>query len=190
MSLSPLYDRKHLVKSLLWICIVLGLMKVTGGAGFAIVVLMVLYSTLSQKTEAMFFWLLVSVVAIIVNPQLIPKGGGFSLMQRGLMVFLGFVMAVRVMAYPLHSVIRPYTGMIFYVLFMIMSSAQGWNPKISFLKLLLFTLIYFAYVGMSNQVGINPQVSSRRIRSVMLSMATLFICGSMMLLPFPGISQM
>ncbi|MBQ3344255.1 MAG: hypothetical protein IJG84_20320 [Kiritimatiellae bacterium] len=165
-------------------------MKVTGGAGFAIVVLMVLYSTLSQKTEAMFFWLLVSVVAIIVNPQLIPKGGGFSLMQRGLMVFLGFVMAVRVMAYPLHSVIRPYTGMIFYVLFMIMSSAQGWNPKISFLKLLLFTLIYFAYVGMSNQVGINPQVSSRRIRSVMLSMATLFICGSMMLLPFPGISQM
>ena len=190
MSLSEQYDKKHLFKCLLWICIVLGLMRATGGAGFAIVIPFVLYSALARKTEALFFWLLVAVCTLVVNPHLVPKGGAFSLMQRGVMLFLGCTMAVNVLSYPLHGAIRPYAGMIFYILFMALSSLQGWNPKISFLKLALFSLVYFAYLGMSNQVGINTQVSSRRIRSVMLSLAVFFILGSVALVPFPSLSQL
>ena len=190
MILSEQYDKKHLFKCLMWIGIVLGLMRATGGAGFAIVIPFVFYCALARKTESLFFWLLMAVCTLVVNPHLVPKGGGFALMQRGVMLSLGCIMAINVMAYPLHGVIRPYVGMMFYILFMALSSAQGWNPKISYLKLLLFTLVYFAYVGVSNQVGINPQVSSRRIRSVMLSMAILFILGSLALVPFPGVSQM
>ena len=190
MSLSEQYDRKHLFKCLLWIGIVLGLMRVTGGAGFAIVIPFVLYSALARKTEALFFWLLVAVCTLVVNPHLVPKGGAFSLMQRSVMLFLGCAMAINVMSYPLHGILRPYAGMIVYILFMALSSMQGWSPKISYLKLVLFTLVYFAYVGVSNQVGINPQVSSRRIRSVMLAIAIVFILGSVALVPFPGLAQM
>lgn len=187
---SDLYDKKYLFKCLFWLAATFGLMRVTGGAGFAIVIPMVLYSFLTRKTESLLFWLLVAVCSLIVNPHIVMKGGGFAWMQRGLMLFLGAVMAVNVMAYPMHKAIRPYAGMLFYILFMILSSMQGWNPKISFLKLLLFSLIYFAYFGVSNQVGINPNVSSRKIRSVMLSIAILFIFGSMALVPFPGLSQL
>lgn len=190
MSLSEQYDKKYLFKCLLWIGIVLGLMRATGGSGFAIVIPFVLYCALARKTEALFFWLLVAVCTLVVNPHLVPKGGGFSLMQRSVMLFLGCAMAFNVMSYPLHGVLRPYAGMIFYILFMVLSSMQGWCPKISYLKLVLFTLVYFAYVGVSNQVGINPRVSSRRIRSVMLSMAILLILGSIALVPFPGLAQM
>ena len=187
---SDLYDKKYLFKCLIWLGIVFGLMRATGGAGFAIVIPMVMYCALASRPESLLFWLLVAVCSLIINPHLVPKGGGFALMQRGLMLFLGCVMSASVMAYPMHGVIRPYAGMLFYILFMILSSMQGWNPKISYLKLVLFSLIYFAYVGVSNQVGINPHVSSRKIRGVMLSIAVLLILGSVALIPFPGLSQM
>lgn len=187
---SSLYDKKYLFKCLFGFAITFGLMRVTGGAGFAIVIPMVLYSFLAKKTESLFFWLLVAVCAIIVNPNLVMKGGGFAWMQRGLMVGLGCVMAINVMAYKMHNAIRPFAGMIVYVIFMAFSSWQGWNPTISYLKLLLFFLIYFSYFGVANQVGINPRVSSTKIRSIMLSVAVLFVLGSMALVPFPGLSQM
>lgn len=190
MMFSDLYDKAYLFKCLFGFGIVFGLMRVTGGAGFAIVIPMVLYCVLSRKTEALLFWLLVSICALIVNPYIVPKGGGFGWMQRGLMIFLGSAMAINVTAYPMHGAIRPYAGMLFYIVVMILSSMQGWNPKISFLKLLLFFLVYFAYFGVSNQVGINPHVSSRKIRSVMLSVAVLFVLGSVVLVPFPGLSQL
>lgn len=187
---SDLYDKKYLFKCLLWFGIVFGLMRATGGTGFAIVIPMVLYCVLARKTEALLFWLLVAICALIVNPYIVPKGGTFGWIQRGLMLFLGSAMAINVMAYPMHAAIRPYAGMLFYISVMILSSMQGWNPKISFLKLLLFPLIYFTYFGVANQVGINPQVSSRKIRSVMLSIAILFIIGSVALVPFPTLSQL
>ena len=187
---SDLYDKKYLFKCLLWLGIVFGLMRVTGGAGFAIVIPMVLYCALARRTEALLFWMLVAVCSIIVNPHIVMKGGGYAWMQRGLMLFLGLVMTAHVMSYPMHGAMRPYAGMLFYIMFMAISSIQGWNPKISYLKLFLFLLIYFAYFGVSNQVGINPQVSSRKIRSVMLSIAILFIFGSIALVPFPGLSQL
>lgn len=187
---SALYDRKYLFKCLAWLGITFGLMKATGGAGFAIVIPMVFYALIARKTETLLFWLLVAVSALIINPNLVTKGGGFAWMQRGLMVVLGGVMAVNVMAYPMHHAIRPFSGMIVYILFMALSSSQGWCPFISYLKLLLFTLIYFSYLGVANQVGINSRVSSRKIRSVMLSFAVLFVLGSVALLPFPGLAQL
>ena len=190
MMLSEMYDKKYLFKCLLWIGVVFGLMRATGGAGFAIVIPMLFYSALARKTESLLFWMLVAVSTLVANPYVVYKGGGFAYMQRGVMVFLGCVMAANVMAYPLHGVIRPYAWIMCYVLFMAFSSLLGWNPKISFLKLILFVLVYFSYVGVSNQVGINPRVSTRRIRSIVLSMAIVFIFGSVALVPFPGLSQL
>ena len=190
MSSSEIYDKKYLFKCLLWVGVVFGLMRATGGVGFAIVIPMVFYSALARKTESLLFWMLVAVSTLVANPHVVYKGGGFAYMQRGVMVLLGCVMAVNVMSYPMHGVIRPYAGMLCYILFMVLPSLVGWNPKISFLKLILFTLVYFSYVGVSNQTGINPRISTRRIRSVVLSLAIVFILGSVMLVPFPGLAQM
>ena len=121
MSFSELYNRKYLFKCLLWFGIVFGLMRVTGGAGFAIAIPIVFYCTLAHRVEALFFWLLVAVCALIVNPYIVPKGGIFALEQRGFMVLLGCVMTANVMSYPMHGAIRPYAGMLFYILFMALS---------------------------------------------------------------------
>ena len=165
-------------------------MRVTGGSGFAIVIPMVMYGLLARKTESLLFWLLIAVCSLIINPNLVMKGGGFAWMQRGLMLTLGGVMAVMVLAYPMHKASRPYAWMMAYIVVMIISSMQGWCPIISYLKLTLFSLIYFSYFGVANQVGINPNISSKKIRSVMLSIAILFVLGSIALLPFPGLTQL
>lgn len=189
-AFSDLYDRKHLIQCLIWFAVVFGLMKVTAGAGFAIVVPMVFFGLLTRKTEMLFFWLLVAVCSIIVNGHIVTKGLVFSWTQRGLMVSLGLCMALNVLTYPKHRVMKPYLGMLLYIVFMFVPSLVGWCPKISFLKLILFTIIYFSYFGVANQVGINPQVSSRRIRSIMLTVALLFTAGSVAVLPFPVLSQL
>ena len=111
-------------------------------------------------------------------------------MQRGLMLSLGAVMAVMIFAYPMHQASRSYAWMAAYIVVMGFSSIQGWCPIISYLKLILFTLIYFSYFGVANQVGVNPNISSKKIRSVMLSIAILFVLGSVALLPFPGLTQL
>ena len=186
---STLYDKKYLFQCLVWLGIVFGLMRVTGGAGFAIVIPMILYCILAQRTESLLFWLLVAVSSIIINPYIVMKAGGFPWMQRGVMLMLGFFMAINVVTHPMHYAIRPYAGMFFYIVFMALSSASGWCPIISYLKLILFSLVYFAYLGVSSQVAIRASVSSRRIRSVMLSIVILFVFGSVALIPFPGLSQ-
>lgn len=167
-----------------------GLMKMTGGAGFVVVVPLVYYGLIARKTEALFFWLLIAICAVIVNPHVVAKGMVFAWTQRILMVTLGFFMTLNVVAHPKHRVVTPYLGIMAYLSVMFFSSLQGWCPKISILKLILFALIYFAYFGVANLVGVNPQVSSRKIRSVMLSVALLFTVGSVILLPFPGLSQL
>lgn len=187
---SNLYDRKYLFRCLLSMALVFGLMKMTGGAGFVVVVPLVYYGLIVRKTEALFFWLVIAICAIIVNPYVVPKGTVFAWTQRILMVTLGFSMTLNVLSHPKHSVMTPYLGIMAYLGVMFFSSLQGWCPKISILKLILFTLIYFAYFGVANLVGVNPQVSSKKIRSVMLSVALLFTVGSIMLLPFPGLSQL
>ena len=187
---SNFYDKKYLFQCLLSFGIVFGLMRVTGGAGFAIVVPIIFYCVLAKKTEGLLFWLLVSVCAIIVNPYLVMKAGGFPWMQRGVMLFLGFIMAINVLSHQMHYAIRPYAGMFFYIVFMMFSSTFGWCPLISYLKLVLFSLVYFSYLGVSNQVAISANLSSRKIRSIMLSVATLFVLGSVALVPFPGLSQL
>ena len=89
MRFSNLYDKKYLVKCLVWFGVAFGLMRATSGVGFAIVIPMVWYCVLARKTEALLFWLLVAICALIVNPHLVPKGGAFGWIQRGLMLFLG-----------------------------------------------------------------------------------------------------
>lgn len=187
---SDLYDKKYLFQCLLWFGIVFGLMWVTNGAGFALVIPMILWCVLAKKLDGLLFWLLLAVCSVIINPHIVMKAGGFPWMQRGVMLFLGCAMVINVMASPMYSVMRPYAGMFLYILFMMISSALGWNPLISYLKLLLFSFVYFAYLGVANQVAMSQRITSHKIRSIMLAVAILFVLGSVILIPFPGISQL
>lgn len=189
-AFSDLYDRKYLILCLIQFGLLIAAMRVTSGAAFVAVVPLIFFGLVTKKTEMLFFWLLAAVCLVIGNVHIVTKGPVFAWTQRGLMLGLGGCMAVQVVGYPSHRVLKPFMGMMVYLVFMCFSSLQGWCPIISFLKLLLFTLIYFSYYGVANQIGVNPRVSTKKIRSVMLTFAIFFIFGSMALVPFPGLSQL
>ena len=189
-NFSDLYDRKYLMRCLFFIAFVFGLMKVTGGAGFVIVVPVVFCALMARKTEILFLGLLVSICAVVVNHHVITKGAVFAWTQRGLMVGLGLCMTVQMLSQHTHRAMKPYLGMMAYLLVALISSLQGWCPSISLMKLFLFVLIYSSLFGVANQVGCSYGVSSRHIRSIMLSVAIFFVLGSMALIPFPALGQM
>lgn len=190
MTINSPYDIKYTFKCLAWFLIVMTAMKFTEGAGFLIVVFMALFGLAARKTEQLLFWLLVATCMICVNNNFTSKGAAFAYSQRGLMVVLGICMSVKMISARVHPAIRPYGWIIPYLAFMCVPSFVGWDPIVSFLKLFLFTVVYFSYFGVANDVGVTSSVSAEKLRSIMLAVAILFIVGSVALVPFPELSQL
>lgn len=61
---------------------------------------------------------------------------------------------------------------------------------VSFLKLILFFFIYMALYTIANEVLSSPRSDERKIRAAVLSMAGVFVVGSVLLKPFPELSLM
>ena len=184
------YDKGALVKSLLILIGTAVLMKATGGAGFLLVVPLVLSTLMMRRADKLFFYILLTTAMLVANPNVVPKDVVFGISQRVLMMILGVVMSVQLLGSRLSRYTKPILGIFPYVLFMIIPSAMGWSPKISFLKLFLFTMIFLAYFGVANQAAQSRSLYGGVVRSEMLAVAIFFIAGSVALIPFPGIGQL
>lgn len=183
------YDLKYLIRCLLGLLLVIAVMKVVGGSGF-IVMFGVLFTCVSRKNNEVLLFALLSTIAITMgNGNIVSKGGIFSIAQRVMMLTLSGIMFIRIAGGRRSRILVPFVGMVFYLIYMIVPSVNGWCPIISLLKLFLYFMVYFAYYGVANSV-INSSASTTKIRSVFLMLAVFFIFGSVALIPFPGISQM
>lgn len=185
-----LYDLKYFYRCLLGLLAVIAIMFPTSGNGF-IVMFVVLFMCLSRKNNELLFCVLVMIITITMsNGNIVRKGGGFAMEQRLLTLTLAGIMVVRIAGAEKSRLLTPFLGLLGYVFYMIIPSCFGWNPTISLLKIFLFLMVYAAYFGVANSVVTCSRVDTRKIRSVFLVMATYFIFGSMLILPFPAISQL
>ncbi len=74
-----------------------------------------------------------------------------------------------------------------YLLVVVFSSAQGWAPWISYLKLINFLLFILGlWYGTQNLQRYSEDI--KLIRSFFFALVTLTILGSVFLMPFPSIS--
>lgn len=190
MRFAGAYDKGALVKSLLILIGTAALMKATGGAGFLLVVPLVFAALMMRRADKLFFYILLTTAMLVANPNVVPKDIVFGVSQRALMMILGVVMSVQLFGSRLSHNTKPFLGIFPYVFFMIIPSAMGWNPKISFLKLFLFTVIFLAYFGVANQAAQSRSLYGGIVRAEMLAVAIFFIAGSVALIPFPGIGQL
>ncbi len=185
-----IYDKKTFWKSLLAIFITVGLMFATGGAGYVLVVPIMLFAFIQKKPESVLFWTAVSMTVMIGNYRLIPKDWAFMVAYRGVLVLFGVIMLVVLASHRKARSVAPFGLMIPFLGVMIISSGLGWSPLISFLKLFLFFVMYVAFMGVANQVVTQGKSKMAVVRSMILSMAAFLIVGSVVLIPFPGISQL
>ncbi len=87
-------------------------------------------------------------------------------------------------------IVSPFLLLLPYVLFAVLPSMLGWAPVISYLKLVLFFVIYVGFWGVANQVAIMPRLETSKLRAMALAVAVFFLIGSILLIPFPAISQL
>ena len=184
------FDKKAFAKYAIITIVVMLAMKYTNGIGFALVVPMFFFSLFTNKTTDAFFYLLLTVATVMGNQFFFPKGSIYAMLNRGMLMAAGTMLVMTTIGAKGAPLIRPFQGLMVYLIFIAFPSAFGWCPGISFLKLLLFTTVYSAYVCVANKVMMSNRLEVYRVRSVVLIFALLFVVGSLALKPFPGISQM
>ncbi len=185
-----IYDKKTFWKSLFAIIATMALMKVSGGAGYALVLPIALAAFCKKKMDAVLFWVLVSMTMLMGNYILMPKDMIFMIASKVIILLFGVIMILSLTSHRKVMSVAPFGLMLAYLSFMILSSAVGWSPIISFLKLFLFGMMYIALMGVTNDLSLQSQSNMPVVRSMVLAVAAFVIVGSVLLIPFPSISQL
>lgn len=184
------YNRRALVWALLGIASVCLSMKVTGGAGAILIFVFVLGALGKNKGEWLLYSLLMVTCITVSNNNFAPKGFIFTIVARVIYLFLAVVLTLQLTAQRRTKLLSAFLLLMLYVAYMALVSAYGWNPTISYLKLLLYVFVFFAFYSVTSAVATRPQINGDVLRSVLLSFMTFFILGSVVLLLFPSYATM
>lgn len=190
MKLNDVYDKKLLMQGLFGIALLCLAMKVTGGAGFLLIFPLVLVGFSKNKTGLLFWCILATTVLTMTNPNIAPKGSVFTIANRLIYLLVGGVMVLQVVGQRASKLMTPLLALLPYLAYMAIVSSVGWQPIISYLKLTLFTIVFFAFYSVSNATISRAQLNVAQLRSIFLCFACFMIVGSVCLLPFPGIATM
>jgi len=180
---------KALIVDLVMFGVMVAAMRVSRGAGFLLFVPLVLSAIVQNKTGKLLLYLVLMMIATIGNGNLMPKGVVFGVSQKALMITIAGMLTIQLAGHKHSPLLTPFLGIIPYVILMALSSLQGWNPIISYLKLLLFVSCYFAFYSVANKAIVDRRIGVSEVRSVGLCMSIVLIFGSVVLIPFPAISQ-
>lgn len=184
------FDAKSFWCALLVLLLMMPLQMWSKGSAYAWFVPLILVAILMRRIEQIIFWLLSSMLLIVGNPFFLPKNAIFFIAQRLLFVFLGFYVLTQIFGKRQSPTVSPLLGMMVYVAYMGLISVVGWNPTISYLKLFLFSIVYLAYYGVANMAGQDSRFDERKVRGIVLAISAFFAFGSLLLIPFPAISQL
>lgn len=163
--------------------------RFTKGAAALVVALAGGMFAMQGKADKFLLCYLLLPFMIILNPLVLGAGGLFfvfvrlgNLMLNGLMILRGFSGRRGRRRLPV-AFMYAYLGVA------CLSSAMGWFPTISYLKilnyLLFFSGLYFAALDMQLSDS-----SLTHIRVIFLSFAVILFGGSLALLPFPAVAYL
>ena len=187
---NEFYDLKIIKKSVLTILAVFLAMRLTGGAGFVVVIPFMLMALLQNRNEPLLFWIVLTNLLAVTNDFFAPKGGIFSAGYRLLLLGVGIYGTLLFFSLRTSKFVLPLLGIFAYLIYMILPSLQGWAPMIATFKLIFFSMTYMALAYVSSKAQADGRLDMRRLRSIMLAFAIVYLGGSLLVYPFPGISQM
>lgn len=190
MKLNDVYDKRLLMQGLFGLLSLVVAMKVTGGAGFLLIIPFILMGFSKNKTGLLLWCILATTVITMTNPNIAPKGSTFSIANRLIYLLVGGVMVLQVVGQRASKLMTPLLAILPYVAYMAMVSSVGWLPIISYLKLTLFTIVFFAFYSVGNAATARSNLGVAQLRSIFLCFAVFLIVGSVCLIPFPGIAMM
>jgi hypothetical protein len=126
---------------------------------------------------------------VALNPNILPKiGMMYSLGLRFGPLLIGLALAMRGMMIPGRQAL-PLGMMLLFILVAAISSAGGWYPIVSYMKLINF-LVFFLGVWLGTKGLQQDEQGVMIFRATLLALCTFLIAGSAALWPFPGISTL
>lgn len=190
MQTIAVYDRKWLIGCLIGILAMCAAMKATGGAGFVLILPLILVAFGKNRTELMLYCLLMTAVITMTNSFFAPKGMVFSVAARAVYLLVGTVLTLQIVGQRNSRLMTPLLSILAYVAYMAIVSSVGWQPIISYLKIVLFLVVFFAFYSTANASASRGGVRPERVRSVVLSFVCFIVLGSLALIPFPGVGKL
>lgn len=185
------YSKTGLIWGLLGLLAMCGLMKATSGAGFLVIFAVVFAGFSKNRIPVLMFALVATATLTVTNPFLAPKGFVFTVAARLVYIIAAGVMILQVVGRKAPKQLTPLLGLMPYLAYQAMTSSVGYQPIISYLKMVLFLLVFFAFYGVASAArGREDFRFERAVRTVLLIFACYFIFGSLALIPFPGIGKM
>ena len=187
--MNAVYDKALLMRGLLGLLLLCVAMKVTGGAGFLLILPFVILGFSKNKSGLLFWCILATTVLTMTNPNIAPKDNIFAITNRALYLLVGGVMTLQIVGQRTSKLMTPLLALLPYLAYMAMVSSVGWQPIISYLKLTLFTIVFFAFYSVGNATT-QSHLGAAQLRSIFLCFATFLIVGSVCLIPFPAIATL
>lgn len=185
------YSKTGLIWGLLGLLAMCGLMKATSGAGFLAIFAVVFAGFSKNRIPVLLFALVATAALTVTNPFIAPKGFVFTIAARLVYIIAAGVMILQVVGRKAPKQLTPLLGIMPYLAYQAMTSSVGFQPIISYLKMVLFLLVFFAFYGVASAArGREDFRFERAVRTVLLIFACYFIFGSLALIPFPGIGKM
>lgn len=190
MKIDTVYDKRLLMQGLFGMALLCLAMKITGGMGFLLIFPFILVGFGKNKIGLLFWCLLATTVLTMTNTNIAPKGSIFSIANRLIYLLVGGVMVLQVLGQRASKLMTPLLALLPYVAYMAIVSSVGWQPIISYLKLTLFTIVFFAFYSVGNAATARANLGVAQLRSIFLCFAVFLIVGSVCLIPFPGIATL
>lgn len=151
-------------------------------SGFAVL------TTFQNRVERTFFILILLISLSIMNPVFFEKGFHFYLASRGTLLIMAIVMSIKAGFVRSAWFLSPFGWLFAYMGYIMLASLAGWSPIISEMKAFLFLAFMLALIQSMSSV-VQSGVDARGIRAAMLVVASFFILGSVVSIPFPSIGR-
>lgn len=180
---------KAAFKQFVWFCLWLVAARFSKGASLFLMVIMGVAWAFQNKVAKAFGMLAMITVMVTVNPLILPKSGiAFTLGFRVGSLLICIALALSGITARKKSGL-PMGLMILYLFVAIISSATGWAPLISYMKLANFTVFFMGLWLGARRLGSDCE-SLMTLRAVFLALCVFLVVGSIALLPFPSIATM
>ena len=182
--MNPLYRATG--KYLLYFLATIGLCRVTNDFFSIVVVLAGILTALANKPgRALIFFLFLPFLGLI-NPLIFPRSIVYMLVTRIGGVIITFALFVASQNRQGRESL-PLGMLVIYIFVSIISSADGYAPLISYLKLAMFAQFLIAiYVGTKNLHHYPQELFE--LRAAYFAFCCIVIFGSLLVLPFPSIA--
>lgn len=174
------------IKAAILIALLILLCRFASGAMSIVIMALGCYWAMTYQTGKGLSCYALFAFMVCLNSYLLPKSGALGIVCRVAPVIMAAIFVLTNVAKRTQDRM-PFHTLLPYLFFMTISSAQGYCPKVSYLKLVNF-LAFWVGIWIGTQGLSQSPKEAATLRNFLFGLTIVLVYGSIVSLAFPGIS--